>query len=73
MLNEESVDTLDDARRKIALWHYDYNPVRPHSSLGNLTPLEARRTLAPLEGSEPGTLALKLSANDQSQTGGLSV
>jgi hypothetical protein len=25
LLNEEIFDTLDDARRKLALWRYDYN------------------------------------------------
>jgi putative transposase len=35
LLNEEIFDTLDDARRKLALWSYDYNAVRPHSSLAN--------------------------------------
>ena len=40
LLNEEIFDTLDDARRKLALWRYDYNTVRPHSSLGNQAPLE---------------------------------
>lgn len=73
LLNEEIFDTLDDARRKIALWRYDYNAVRPHSSLGNLTPLEARRTLALPDGSAPGALALKPTANYQSQTGRLSL
>ena len=73
LLNEEIFDTLDDARRKIALWRYDYNAVRPHSSLGNLTPLEARRTLVPPEGSAPGALALKPPADYQSQTGRLSL
>lgn len=29
--NEEIFDTLDDVRRKIALWRDDYNAVRPHS------------------------------------------
>ena len=24
---------LDDARRKLALWRYDYNNIGPHSSL----------------------------------------
>ena len=37
-LNEETFDSLEDARRKLALWRYDYNNVRPHSSLGNQTP-----------------------------------
>ena len=38
LLNEEIFDTLDDARRKLALWRYDYNTVRPHSSLGGNPP-----------------------------------
>lgn len=73
LLNEEIFDTLDDARRKIALWRYDYNAVRPHSSLDNLTPLEARRTLALPDGSAPGALAMKPPADYQSQTGRLSL
>ena len=73
LLNEEIFDTLDDARRKIALWRYDYNAVRPHSSLANLTPLEARRTLALPDGSAPGALAMKPPADYQSQTGRLSL
>lgn len=40
-LNEEIFDTLADARRKLALWRYCYNNVRPHSSLGNKTPAGA--------------------------------
>ena len=71
LLNEEIFDTLDDARRKVALWRYDYNAVRPHSSLGNLTPLEARRTLALPDGSAPGALAMTPSADYQSQIGRL--
>lgn len=56
-LNEEIFDSLADARRKLALWRYDYNNVRPHSSLGGRTPAEARRTLEQSEGSAPGALA----------------
>ncbi len=56
-LNEEIFDSLADARRKLALWRYDYNNVRPHSSLGNQTPAEARRALEQSEGSAPGALA----------------
>jgi len=44
LLNEEIFDSLDDARRILALWRYDYNTVRPHSSLANQTPQEARQT-----------------------------
>ena len=32
LLNEEIFDSLSDARRNLALWRYDYNTVRPHSS-----------------------------------------
>tara|TARA_B100001109_G_C18810589_1_gene449506 strand:+ start:369 stop:1226 length:858 start_codon:yes stop_codon:yes gene_type:complete len=73
LLNEEIFDTLDDARRKLALWRYDYNAVRPHSSLGNQTPLEARRTLEQLERSTPGALAQKDRPEYQSQTHRLSL
>ncbi|WP_244270937.1 IS3 family transposase [Thioclava nitratireducens] len=73
LLNEEIFDTLDDARRKLALWRYDYNAVRPHSSLGNQTPLEARRTLEQFEGSAPGALAHNNRSDYQSQTCRLSL
>ena len=56
-LNEEIFDSLADARQKLALWRYDYNNVRPHSSLENKTPAEARRALEQSEGSAPGALA----------------
>ena len=56
-LNEEIFDSLADARRTLALWRYDYNTVRPHSSLGGMTPAEARRALEQSEGSAPGALA----------------
>ena len=56
-LNEEIFDSLADARQKLALWRYDCNDVRPHSSLGNLTPAAARRALEINEAAEPGALA----------------
>lgn len=70
-LNEEIFDSLADARRKLALWRYDYNNVRPHSSLGNLTPAEARRALEHSEGPAPGALARK--ETDDYQPQGLSL
>ena len=56
-LNEEIFDSLDDARRKLALWRYDYNTVRPHSSLGNRTPQQACRAPEQSEGPAPGAPA----------------
>lgn len=37
-LNEHWFNSLADARRTIERWRQDYIRVRPHSSLGNLTP-----------------------------------
>jgi putative transposase len=70
-LNEEIFDSLVDARRKLALWRYDYNHVRPHSSLGNQTPVEARRALELFDGYAPGALATP--QTDAYQTKGLSL
>ena len=56
-LNEEIFESLADARRKLALWRYDYNNVRPNSSLGNRTHADARRALGLVVGSAPGALA----------------
>ena len=48
---------MPNERRELALWRYDYNNVRPHSSLANQTLAEARRTLEQFEGSAPDALA----------------
>jgi putative transposase len=45
-LNENWFLNLEDARRKIAEWKWDYNHVRPHSGLGYLTPMEFRNAWA---------------------------
>ncbi len=66
-LNEEIFDSLPDARRTLAIWRYDYNTVRPHSSLGNKTPTEARRTLEQSEGSAPAVLATPETDDYQTQ------
>ena len=39
-LNENGFLSLADARDKIEQWRGDYNGHRPHSSLGDLTPVE---------------------------------
>ena len=44
-LNAELFLDLVDARRKLDAWREDYNQNRPHSSIGNLTPLEFARTV----------------------------
>ena len=66
-------DSLDDARRKLALWRYDYNNVRPHSSLDNQTPAEARRALEQFEGSTPDALAQTNDDEYENQTRRLSL
>ena len=53
---EELFDSLADARRKLAIWRYDYNNVRPHSSLGNRTPAQARRAFERHETITPDAL-----------------
>ncbi len=58
-LNENWLTSLDDARRVIAAWRADYNAIRPHRSLGGLTPCEYERRLtsgSPLRGSPPVSL-----------------
>jgi putative transposase len=42
-LNEHVFLTLAEARATIEAWRHDYNHLRPHSSLGNLTPEEFAR------------------------------
>ena len=39
-LNENLFSTLAEARQILETWKEDYNTERPHSALGNLTPLE---------------------------------
>jgi putative transposase len=44
-LNENVFIDLYDARKKIEVWRRDYNSIRPHSSLKNLTPEEFANSL----------------------------
>jgi putative transposase len=66
-LNEEIFDSLADVRRVLALWRHDYNNVRPHSSLGNKTPAEARQALDLFDGIASGALAEPETNNYQTQ------
>lgn len=43
-LNENWFTSLADAREKIETWRRDYNTIRPHSSLNDLTPEEFVKT-----------------------------
>jgi putative transposase len=45
-LNETLFSSLPEARDRISAWKADYNSRRPHSSPGNLTPIEFARQLA---------------------------
>jgi putative transposase len=51
-LNQHWFTNLDDARETIAAWREDYNSVRPHSALDNLTPLDFAQRLR-----QPGKLS----------------
>src|SRR5436190_3693395 len=46
-LNETLFTSLAHASEVLAIWKYDYNTVRPHSALGNLTPSFYSRLDAP--------------------------
>jgi putative transposase len=52
-LNENWFISLDDARATIELWRRDYNQVRPHSSLDNMTPEEFANAAANLRSATP--------------------
>jgi putative transposase len=41
---------LDDARQKVESWRVEYNEVKPHSAIGDRTPMSLIRL--PLEQSE---------------------
>ena len=45
-LNETLFSSLRDARYELSRWRENYNQVRPHSALGNLSPAEFVEKLA---------------------------
>ncbi len=55
-LNVHWFETLEEARLKIEQWRREYNEDRPHSSLGNLTPVEYAREHEPEGTSETEVL-----------------
>jgi putative transposase len=42
-LNEHWFRSLDEVRQRLEMWRHQYNMIRPHSSLGNLTPSAYRQ------------------------------
>lgn len=52
-LNEHWFTGLNDARFTIEAWRLDYNHVRPHSSLGDMTPASYARRSAGLRSAPP--------------------
>lgn len=58
-LNVHWFQTLVEAEQEIEGWRREYNEKRPHSSLGNLTPMEYAQSLEPRT-SETENLALKV-------------
>jgi putative transposase len=48
-LNENYWEVLPDAKRGIEAYRIDHNDVRPHSSLGNLSPAEFLATIIPTQ------------------------
>ena len=67
LLNETLFTSLAHAREALAIWKDDYNTIRPHSALGNLTPaafaklsalpMQRDGTLRYIEGSAPRPVA----------------
>jgi putative transposase len=56
-LNQNWFVSLNDARQIIEAWRVDYNTVRPHSSLGYLTPEEFAASAAARPASPPTPVA----------------
>jgi putative transposase len=59
-LNEHWFRTLTHARQVIEEWRKDYNQRRPHSALGNLTPLEFSRLQEDTQIKQPEPVGLYL-------------
>ena len=55
LLNETLFGSLAHARAALAEWRLDYNTARPHSSLGNLAPVDYAE-LSVLASQRDGTL-----------------
>ncbi len=49
LLNKEIFTTLAEAKVLIESWRQQYNQIRPHSSLGNMTPRDFAELVAQKE------------------------
>ncbi len=72
-LNEHWFTDLQDARDKIETWRVDYNRVRPHSSLDNLTPREFAAAASLREPPAPSETPPQLVGNTPENLPGLSL
>jgi putative transposase len=52
-LNQHVFHSLTHAKDLIEVWHNDYNNIRPHTSIGGLTPVEFAREQAKKKAGEP--------------------
>jgi putative transposase len=64
-LNEHWFANMAEARGIVEDWRIDYNEVRPHSSLGNLTPAEFVAAVVPLGGREGEDHQVPILVNSQ--------
>ena len=71
-LNEHWFTGLNDARFTIEAWRRDYNHIRPHSSLGGLTPVEFARQAAGLRSDKASTAVPQLANERGGANDGLS-
>jgi putative transposase len=61
-LNQSWYTSLEEARQEIEAWRVDYNTVRPHSSLGYLTPVEYAAKVAARPASPPTPVVAEVPA-----------
>ncbi len=61
-LNQSWYTSLEEARQEIETWRVDYNTVRPHSSLGYLTPEEYADKVAARPASPPTPVVTEVPA-----------
>ncbi len=58
LLNDTVFGSLADARRRLSIWRYDYNNIRPHSALNGQSPATARRAITAASITSSGEVAI---------------